>query len=105
MSPREHCSWRGPTRSVQKMFPMATLSIFRFGISQDNWLFCFCFWLCSDLQENRNTDSLTSALRMITRASWPSSTSCEHYINFEVFIRKEDGLSDDHKIDTQRDIH
>lgn len=26
-------------------------------------------------------------------------------INFEVFIHKVDGLSDDHKIATQRDIH
>lgn len=26
-------------------------------------------------------------------------------INFEVFIHKVDGLSDDHKIETQRDIH
>lgn len=26
-------------------------------------------------------------------------------IKFEVFIHKVDGLSDDHKIETQRDIH
>lgn len=26
-------------------------------------------------------------------------------INFEIFIHKVDGLSDDHKIETQRDIH
>lgn len=26
-------------------------------------------------------------------------------MNFEVFIHKVDGLSDDHKIETQRDIH
>lgn len=26
-------------------------------------------------------------------------------INFEVFIHKVDGLSDDHKIEKQRDIH
>ena len=26
-------------------------------------------------------------------------------INFEVFIHKVDGLSDDHKIETQKDIH
>ena len=26
-------------------------------------------------------------------------------IHFEVFIHKVDGLSDDHKIETQRDIH
>ena len=26
-------------------------------------------------------------------------------IRFEVFIHKVDGLSDDHKIETQRDIH
>lgn len=26
-------------------------------------------------------------------------------MNFEVFIHKVDGLSDDHKIETQRDVH
>ena len=45
-------------------------------------------------------DALAKLHMTVTRAHKVNPS-----IKFEVFIHKVDGLSDDHKIETQRDIH
>lgn len=59
------------------------------------WCFCVCVTPQDDYVEALGRLHLT-----VSRAYRVNPE-----INFEVFIHKVDGLSDDHKIETQRDIH
>uniref|UniRef100_A0A5F9CU34 Ras-related GTP-binding protein n=1 Tax=Oryctolagus cuniculus TaxID=9986 RepID=A0A5F9CU34_RABIT len=61
-----------------------------------NGLFLFNFFILSD-------DYMEALTRLHITVSKAYKVNPD--MNFEVFIHKVDGLSDDHKIETQRDIH
>lgn len=64
----------------------------------------FFFQLCIYMLLSSSQDDYVEALgRLHLTVSRAYRVNPE--INFEVFIHKVDGLSDDHKIETQRDIH
>lgn len=65
---------------------------------------CLCLCVCSSFCLLSAQDDYVEALgRLHLTVSRAYRVNPE--INFEVFIHKVDGLSDDHKIETQRDIH
>lgn len=61
---------------------------------------CSGLWLCLVCLKDDYVEALGRLHLTVTRAYKVNPD-----INFEVFIHKVDGLSDDHKIETQRDIH
>lgn len=62
--------------------------------------FPFVMWTCPARLQDDYVEALGRLHLTVTRAYKVNPD-----INFEVFIHKVDGLSDDHKIETQRDIH
>lgn len=63
-------------------------------------MYCICVFLCYFLPQDDYVEALGRLHLTVSRAYRVNPE-----INFEVFIHKVDGLSDDHKIETQRDIH
>ena len=62
------------------------------------------YFVCINISPSSSQDDYVEALgRLHLTVSRAYRINPE--INFEVFIHKVDGLSDDHKIETQRDIH
>ena len=62
---------------------------------------CGCVWCChGDVTQDDYREALIRLHQTVTRAYQVNQS-----IKFEVFIHKVDGLSDDRKIEAQRDIH
>ncbi|MBN3274192.1 RRAGC protein, partial [Polyodon spathula] len=95
---------RSGKSSIQKVFQSPFIIV---NCRQLRYSFFFLFGdgceIISSVLLQANDDYVEALGRLHLTVSRAYRVNPE--INFEVFIHKVDGLSDDHKIETQRDIH
>ena len=126
--PMRPSSWRRPTRSRRTTSPTAPSSSSLFGISLGRWTFGSELTRFTKLRfqvdffdATFDTDMIFSGCGALifvidaqddyleALAKLNTTVAKAHHVNpairLEVFIHKVDGLSDDTKMDTQRDIH